>query len=243
MKRMTEYQDAFGHALLDALEGRPAEDIVERDDGYIALSAPAANYLQPPAGPERKALDNLKGRVLDIGCGAGRVALYLQKAGCDVVAMDISPLAVDVCMTRGVRDARVLDIRDIDVKDIGEFDGFAMMGNNFGLLGTHSRARRLLRRFYRMSSDSAIIVAQTLDPYKTDEVFHIAYHEQNRARGRMGGQVRLRSRYKNYKTPWFDYLFVSQSEMAETVAETGWKIREIFASDSAVYTALLENHR
>jgi len=243
MKQMTEYQDAFGHALLDALEGREADDIIERDDGYIALSAPAANYLKEPSGSERKALDSLKGRVLDIGCGAGRVALYLQKRGCDVVAIDISPLAVDVCVRRGVRDARLLDIRDIDAKDTGEFDGFAMMGNNFGLFGTHSRARRLLRRFHRMSTDNAIIVAQTLDPYKTDEVFHIAYHEQNRARGRMGGQVRLRSRYKSYKTPWFDYLFVSQSEMAEIVAGTGWKIREVFTSDTAVYTAVLEKHR
>jgi methylase of polypeptide subunit release factors len=39
---------------------------------------------------------------VDIGCGAGRLALYLQARGHEVVAIDISPLAVKTCMKRGV---------------------------------------------------------------------------------------------------------------------------------------------
>lgn len=33
------HEDAYGRAMLDHLEGRPVEEIVERDDGYIYVGA------------------------------------------------------------------------------------------------------------------------------------------------------------------------------------------------------------
>ena len=39
----------------------------------------------------------------------------------------------------------------------------------------------------------------------------------------MGGQVRIRIRYKDYATPWFDYLLVSKKELAEILDGTGWQ--------------------
>ncbi|MDG6899020.1 MAG: class I SAM-dependent methyltransferase [Nitrososphaerota archaeon] len=46
----------------------------------------------------------MKGKVLDVGCGAGRVALYLQGWGLDVVGVDNSPFALRVARLRGVRN-------------------------------------------------------------------------------------------------------------------------------------------
>lgn len=246
MKMLTDFQDAFGHALRDALDGLDdgnAHEIIERYDGYIAMSSPASVYLKEPAGSYHEALDRASGRVLDIGCGAGRAALYLQNKGLDVVAIDISPLAVEVARERGVANASVLSIRDISEDELGQFDSIVMMGNNFGLFGTHGRAGRLLRRFARMTSEHAVLITESRDPYRTTDDFHRAYHEQNRLRGRMAGQLRIRSRYKSYRTPWFDYLFVSESEMAEIVAGTGWKIREVIGSGNVVYSVVLEKHR
>ncbi|MEO5509998.1 MAG: methyltransferase domain-containing protein [Longimicrobiales bacterium] len=243
MKPMTEFQDAFGRALLDHIEGRGGDEIIERDDGYIALSAPAAKYFEAPAGTDRDALDRAVGRVLDIGAGAGRAALYLADGGHEVVAIDISPLAVQVMRSRGVEDARVLGIRDIDRRELGRFDTIVMLGNNFGLLGTHGRARRLLRRFARMTNDNAVIIAETRDPYDTIDPFHLAYHEQNRQRGRMAGQLRLRARHQVLKTPWFDYLFVSRPELAEILVGTGWRVAETIDTDGPQFTVILEKHR
>ncbi len=77
-------------------------------------------------------MSHARGRVLDIGCGAGRHALYLQKRGFEVVAIDISPLAVDVCRRRGVNDVRLMSITEAD-SNLGPFDTILMMGANFGL--------------------------------------------------------------------------------------------------------------
>ena len=42
-------------------------------------------------------------KVLDIGCGAGFLSFYLvHKHNCEVVSIDVSPKAVDICMTKGL---------------------------------------------------------------------------------------------------------------------------------------------
>jgi 2-polyprenyl-3-methyl-5-hydroxy-6-metoxy-1,4-benzoquinol methylase len=61
-----------------------------------------------------RAMRYAKGRVLDVGAGAGRVSLHLQDRGQDVVAIDNSPRAIAVCRRRGVREARVLAFDAVD---------------------------------------------------------------------------------------------------------------------------------
>src|SRR5690606_6486038 len=133
------------------------------------------------------------------------------------------------CRQRGARDVRALPIADL-TPDLGPFDSIVMLGNNFGLFGTPDRARRILGRLARMTSADAVIVAEVVDPYRTDEPFHLAYHERNRAEGRLPGQLRIRIRYKGYRTPWYDYLFVSPDEMREIVEGTGWRVSEVLQS-------------
>ena len=237
-------QDAYGRLLLDAFEGRPAVEVVERDDGFLmaSTSGAPANYLAPfrswPAH-QRKAMRLVRGRVLDVGCGAGRVALHLQQRGQEVVAIDLSPLAVEVSRRRGVRDARVLSVTDLD-EGLGPIDTIVMMGNNFGLFGSARRARVLLRHFESLGSDRRRIVAEVLDPYQTDDPDHLAYHERNRERGRLPGQVRIRIRHRHYSTPWFDYLFVSPAELDSLVDGTGWSLARTIPSAGALYVAILE---
>jgi hypothetical protein len=59
------------------------------------------------------------------------------------------------------------------------------MGNNYGLFGSFMKAKKLLKKFYRMTSNKALIVADTLDPYKTHNPDHLRYHKLNKRKGRM----------------------------------------------------------
>jgi SAM-dependent methyltransferase len=225
--------DAFGQMLLDGA----GTEIVERDDGFLdtAKLVYFAPVTQWPA-VERRALRWVRGRVLDAGLGAGRVALELQRRGRSVVGIDISPGAVEVARERGVRDVRLLAFEEVD-DSIGEFDTIVMLGNNFGLFGSPSKARRLLRRLRPLADR---IVAASIDPHATEDPAHLAYQERNRRRGRMAGQLRLRVRYRDLIGPWFDYLFVSPDEMASILEGTQWRITRLLQSGSAYYVAILE---
>jgi hypothetical protein len=114
------------------------------------------------------------------------------------------------------------------------------MGNNFGLFGSFNKAKRLLKKFHKMTSEDALIIAGTRDPYKTDNPAHLEYHALNRKRGRIAGQARIRIRFGKYASRWFDYLLVSKEEMKEILRETGWRIKDFIESDSANYIALIE---
>ena len=243
IKVLTDNQDAYGYLLSDYHNGRENFEIVEREDGFIDTSRfGPVNYFAEYdnwAEHQKSAIEHATGRVLDIGCGAGRHSLYLQKQGFDVLGTDISPLAIQTCQRRGLKNALVTPITQLSSK-IGTFDTILMMGHNFGLVGNYKRAKWLLRRFAAMTTKPAKIIAETMDPYQTEEPCHLAYHQFNRDRGRMSGQLRLRIRYRQYTTPWFDYLFVSKAEMEHILHDTTWQVeRYIDAANTPTYITII----
>jgi SAM-dependent methyltransferase len=241
-KQLDKRSDAYGAMLLAGLSGSPVAEIVEREDGFIDASKfGTALYLAPfrrwPAH-HRAGMRYVRGRVLDIGSGAGRVAMHLQGRGQEVVAIDNSPGAIEVRRRRGVRDARLLSIDDVG-ESLGIFDTIVMYGNNFGLFANARKAKRLLRRFHRLTSERGRIVAESRDVSQTDDPAHLAYQDRNRTRGRMPGQIRLRVRYRELATPLFDYLMVSPGELADLLGDTGWTIGRVLDSEDT-YVAIVE---
>ncbi|MGD0093188.1 MAG: class I SAM-dependent methyltransferase [Planctomycetota bacterium] len=188
---------------------------------------------------EQRAMKYVSGRVLDVGVGAGRCALYLQKRGHRVVGIDNSPLAVKTAKARGVRDARVMPLDRVGPR-LGKFGTVLMLGNNFGLFESPRKAQCLLKRLHVVTTPNARIIAESCDVYKVKEPRHVAYHKLNQARGRMAGALRLRVRYRTFCTPWFDYLNVSQTEMEQILIGTGWRVRHYLYARGPHYIAIIE---
>ena len=85
---MKPQEDAYGQEIWAYYSGEKRFEIVERDDGYIDLGPNVGVYFSSYEEwflCEKKAMDFVKERVLDIGCGAGRHSLYLQEKGFDVL--------------------------------------------------------------------------------------------------------------------------------------------------------------
>ncbi|MDP6452633.1 MAG: class I SAM-dependent methyltransferase [SAR202 cluster bacterium] len=239
---MKHDEDAFGHELFDFHQGQSVIEIIEREDGMIDTSGGPQAYFAPIEEwhPQtREAVGYIRGRVLDVGSGAGRIALYLQEAGHEVVCLDNSPLALEVCRARGVWETRLMSVYQVS-RSLGTFDTIAMMGNNLGLLGDPTKGKRLLERFNRITSDRGRIVGECRDPYVTEDPINLEYHELNRQRGRMPGQVRIRVRYKKYKSPWFDYLFLSRDELRDILKGSPWRLTKTIDHEVGVYAAIID---
>jgi SAM-dependent methyltransferase len=180
---LKEHEDAYGYEIFDHFQGEEVFEIVEREDGYIDVSlGPQFYFLGYNDWPrhQQEAIKFARGRVLDVGCGAGRISLYLQEKGHEVLGIDISPKAIEVCRLRGLRNLEILSITKISLR-LGQFDTIIMMGNNFGLFANPHRARWLLRRFHRMTSAEGRILAESNDIYSTDEPAHLSNTDADQA--------------------------------------------------------------
>ena len=241
-KGLKPKEDAFGQMLWAYYQGKEVFDVWERNDNYISVSSPKTYFLEYEDWPlhQRTAIEFVKGKVLDIDCGACRHSLYLQKKGFEILGIDRSPLAVNVCKLRGMKRAEVMSIEDIIVKKSSSFDTIIMLGNNFSLFGSYKKGRRLLKKLHRITSRAALIIAETRDPYKTDNSAYSDYYELNRKRKRMSGQLRGRDRFEKFVSPWFDWLMVSKDEMKEILNGTGWKVKEFIDSGDVQYIAIIE---
>jgi SAM-dependent methyltransferase len=232
--------DVFGKVMRDAARGIPGVHIVERDDGFERESS-IEQYVWPferwADHPEGLALEYVKGSVLDIGCGAGRVALHLQNMGFDVTGIDISPGAIEVCREQGLKKAYVMPVEDLDFPD-NTFDTILLFGNNFGLLGTDDLLITMLQKLQRITREDAVVLAGTICPTDTDNPRHLKYHEKNRSEGRPPGLVRLRLKYNGETGDWFDLRLAQPEEMQYVAERAGWSF-ERKIGDFGYYVGVL----
>ncbi len=235
--------DTFGRAVWDWAHGGRVPEIIERDDGYFEEGAGPEVYLSSfskwPRG-ERRAVREMRGRVLDVGCGAGRVALELQARGLDVVGLDASDYAVRAARLRGVKTVWRQSLDDVGAR-VGEFDSMVMFGNNFGLFATPERAKERLSEWAGTAKPTVRLFVESTSAYGGGAPgIDRTYYRRNRDQGRPSGELRARYRYDGAVGGWFTWLFVSRAEMSAILRGTGWHVKGIFGSQlSEPYVAML----
>jgi 2-polyprenyl-3-methyl-5-hydroxy-6-metoxy-1,4-benzoquinol methylase len=241
------HEDAYGNNIYNTYhELDSGYDIIEREDGHFTLNGDSNAYTENYENWSRIQKDAsvlIKGKTLDIGCGGGKHAIHFQEQDIELWGMDNSPLALKVCEERGLKNTLLCDVNNLTAEVINQLNTIYMWGNNLGLLQNENLARKFFLNCDKMCAENAKILVETLDPY--GKAFFMEddkkYIQENISNGRMGGQIRVRVRYRYFVTPWKDYLFVSKNELVELLKPTPWKITNYY-DDLSIdqYIAVIE---
>lgn len=98
------------------------------------------------------------GRVLDVGCGAGRLLGYLLMLGAQAQGVDISPTMVKNCRQRFPdADVRVADLETLTTSVSGPFDVILMSDNVLDVFDD-ARRRAVLADVRGLLSDQGLVV-------------------------------------------------------------------------------------
>jgi ubiquinone/menaquinone biosynthesis C-methylase UbiE len=108
-------------------------------------------------------------KVIDVGAGTGRYALYLAQQNCYVTALDIVPKNVALMKEKGNRQSLNVDICEGDARDLShfddaEFDLVLCMGPLYHLK-TEKDRRKALNESLRVLKPGGIIAAAYVNRY------------------------------------------------------------------------------
>ncbi len=174
------------------------------------------------------ALERCKGKVLDVGAGAGSHALILQQNNVDVTALDISPLLNQVMISRGVKKVIQGDIYSYNEQ---KFDTILLLMNGIGLAGSVSGLKQLLHHLKTLLNPNGQIIFDSSD---------VAYlYNGNPPAGIYYGEIAYQYAYNKVKTDWFNWLYIDEHSMKTIAADCGFDVEILLEDEFGQYLARL----
>lgn len=233
-------KDLFGQAMWDYQHGQYTEDlktettISEEDD--LPVSYLFRTFAQMPP-LEQQALQLARGRVLDVGCGAGVHRLYLQnERGLEVHSIDLSPKAIEVCHLRGLRNAEVQDVWQAK----GQYDTILLLMNGAGMCGRlkqmgafYTHLKTLLAEGGQILTDSSdLLYMFDQHPDGSYEVpLYFDYY----------GEVDYIVRYKGQEEAPFPWLYVDYNTLQNVAHAVGLDCELLAEGEHFDYLARLSH--
>lgn len=229
-------KDLFGKAILDYQTNNFPEDIITETNISEADEMPVSylfrSYKEMPK-LEQKALELAKGKILDIGCGAGSHSLYLQEKGLDVTSIDISPKAIEACQLRGVKKALVSNILEIDPSN--KFDTILLLMNGTGIFERLNQISKYLSHLKNLLNEGGQILIDSSDLiYMYDQDEDGAYEIP--ANGYYG-ELNFIIQYKGEIEEPFDWLYLDYNTLQNACHAHGFNCELIMEGDNFDYLA------
>lgn len=231
-------KDVFGQVLWSYWKGdHSTPHFICRDDGYLD-ETPTDDYFRTTLSPLEKLIAKYaKGKVLDVGSGAGRALLYFQKKGFDIHGIDVSPLAVKICRDRG----GIAELKSIFQIRGGSFETALLFGNNIGIGGDLKGVEKLLKKLSGLVKKDGRLLLTSLDVSKTKNPEHLVYHQKNLKKGRYKGEVKIRVEYKGKKSGWFKWIHVAAEDLKKLASKSGWSLCHLTVRKDGSYGAVFKN--
>ena len=230
-------KDLFGQAILDYQTQNAPEDLItetnisEADEMSVAYLF--RTYQEMPK-IEKKALKLAKGKILDVGCGAGSHSLYLQQKGFEVTAIDISAKAIQACQLRGVKDARVQHLLELENE---QFDTILLLMNGTGIFGTLAETSKYLQKLKSLLTPNGQILIDSSDIiYMFDQDEDGAYMVP--ATGYYG-ELTFNVSYKGQTEDTFPWLYLDYNTLQNAAHANGLQCKLLLEGNHFDYLARL----
>jgi SAM-dependent methyltransferase len=213
----------LSQALGDHARGELDAALTVHVAGFPDQHLPAAYFFRGAAemdAVDRAALELARGRILDVGAGAGAHSVPLVEAGFEVTAIEILPELVEILRGRGVKRARRASVWTFPARR--PFDTVLALMNGTSLAGILARMEPLLTGLGELvAPDGQILIDSTeMDPAELD----------------------YQLEYRGQKGPPFPQLFVGERALEREARKSGWKMK-VVARESSRYLARLIGQR
>ncbi|TDC49711.1 methyltransferase domain-containing protein [Jiangella ureilytica] len=160
-----------------------------------------ADWTAPATAAERTLLASLRGPVLDLGCGPGRLVVALAELGVPALGVDASVHAVDQAQARGATALRrsVFDALPAE----GRWQSVLLLDGNVGIGGAPAQ---LLRRVARLLAGDGSAVVEVAPPGSVTRC--------GEARLERGDEI----------SGWFPWAWVSADDLVRIAAAAGLRL-------------------
>ncbi len=231
-------KDLFGKAILDYQTNNNPENIItstsisEEDEMDIAYLF--RNFEEMPS-IEQKALQLAKGKTLDVGCGAGSHSLFLQnKLNIDVHSIDISENAIQACSLRGLKNAQVINLLDIENQ---KYDTILLLMNGTGIFETLEKSNTYLQKLKTLLNPNGQILIDSSD------IIYMFDEDEDGGKwipgGHYYGELSFTIQYKNETDAEFPWLYLDYNTLQNAAIANGLQCKLIHEGSHFDYLAQL----
>lgn len=246
-------KDLFGKAILDFQTNNSPEDLITEttisEEDEMSVAYLFRSYDEMPL-IEQLALQRAKGKILDVGCGAGSHSLTLQNdRNLDVTAIDISANAIQACTLRGLKKAKVQDVMTLENE---KFDTILLLMNGAGMCGRLKKIPAFLLKLKSLLNPNGQILLDSSDiiyMFEDDDSEGseggkwIASPVQPLASGASQneyyGEIVFNISYKGEKEKPFDWMFIDYNNLQNAAFANGLQCELILEGEHYDYLARL----
>lgn len=227
----TSRKDPLGLMLLDFLNGNKEVHLEvtspDLDMSKMSRKMMFRSYEMMDA-LEHMALEQCRGRILDVGSGSGCHALYLQSRGLFVDGLDISPGCIEVMRRRGVKNVIHSNLFELTIR---KYSTLLMLMNGLGICGSLSGLNLFLQFVPTILKAGGQILAESTDITPPPE-------ENKRVEENTDyyiGETEFVMRYGNTISSPFEWLYIDFATLSHIVTFNGLQCRKLAADESGRY--------
>ena len=231
-------KDLFGKAILDFQTNNSPEDLItetsisEADEMSVAYLFRSYNEMPKL---EQRALQLAKGKVLDVGCGAGSHSLTLQNdRNLEVTSIDISHNAIQACQLRGLKNTKVQDVMTLENE---KFDTILLLMNGTGIFKTLKDTPDFLQKLKNLLNPNGQILIDSSD------IIYMFDDDEDGGKWITGnnyyGELTFTVSYKNETEDTFPWLFLDYNTLQNAAFANGLQCELILEGEHYDYLARL----